>query len=58
MDNVIYKLPNRKHELVAKLVGEGNSIGTVATMLNMTEGRVTQLLRKAKLLSGSSFRLA
>ena len=53
MDNVIYKLPNRKHELVAKLVGEGNSIGTVATMLNMPEGRVTQLLRKAKFFGGA-----
>jgi len=58
MDNGIYKLPNkvtilRKHELVAKLLGEGNSIGTVATMLNMTEGRVTQLLRKAKFFGGA-----
>ena len=53
MDSVIYTLPNRKHELVAKLVGEGNSIGTVATMLNMTEGRVTQLLRKAKFFGGA-----
>ena len=57
MDNGIYKLPTkvtilRKHELVAKLLGEGHSIGTVATMLNMTEGRVNQLLRKAKFLGG------
>ena len=58
MDNGIYKLPTkvtilRKHELVAKLLGEGHSIGTVATMLNMTEGRVTQLLRKAKFFGGA-----
>ena len=57
MDNGIYKLPNkvtilRKHELVVKLLSEGNSIGTVATMLNMTEGRVNQLLRKAEFLGG------